>query len=130
MRLKILVLGMMVAGCLRLQAMDRWEALSQIESGNDDCAVGRAGEVSRFQIRPDVWRRYAAPSADWANPEASLLVALEAMKERCAAFERAHQRPPTDAEFYILWNAPAQIGHPSKAVRKRAERFCNLVKRQ
>ena len=33
-------------------AMDRWEALSMIESGNNDHAVGAVGEISRFQIRP------------------------------------------------------------------------------
>ena len=49
------------------------------------------------------------------------------MEYRCAAFERALHRPPTDFEFYILWNAPAQVQRPSKAVSKRAERFSNLT---
>lgn len=49
------------------------------------------------------------------------------MQERCAAFERTTQRPPTDLEFYIPWNAPAQVQRPGKAVYGRAERFCNLI---
>ena len=113
--------------CLRLQAMDRWSALSQIESGDDDHAVGAAGEVSRYQIKPEVWQRYAQSKADWTNPDDALFVARQAMEERCAAFERTTHRPPTDLEFYILWNAPAQVQRPGKAVSGRAERFCNLI---
>ncbi len=113
--------------CSRLQAMDRWSALSQIESGDDDHAVGAAGEVSRYQMKPEVWQRYAQSKADWTNPDDALSVARQAMQERCAEFERATQRPPTDLEFYILWNAPAQVQRPGKAVSARAERFCNLI---
>src|SRR5215467_12617846 len=101
----ILVFGV----CVRLQAMDRWAALSQIESGDNDHAVGRQGEVSRFQIRPEVWRRYAPMKADWRKPSDALSVATVAMRDRCLAFERNFHRPPTDLEFYVLWNAPAQI---------------------
>ena len=119
-----LVLGL----CLPLQALDRWSALSQIESGDNDRALGSAGEVSRYQIKPEVWRRYAPAKADWANPDDALSVARETMQERCAEFEGAFHRPPTDFEFYILWNAPAQIQRPGKAVSGRAERFCNLIK--
>ena len=107
--------------------MDRWAALSQLESGDDDQATGSAGEISRYQIKLDLWQRYAPESADWTKPDDALSVAKRAMEERCAAFERSNHRPPTDTEFYILWNAPAQIQHPGKAVSERAERFCNLI---
>jgi hypothetical protein len=107
--------------------MDRWSALSQIESGDRDAARGVAGEVSRYQIKPRIWRRYASPGAEWTKREDALAVAQTVMKKRCADFERSTQRSPTDFEFYILWNAPAQVGKPGKAVRERAERFCNLV---
>jgi hypothetical protein len=116
--------------CAELHAMDRWSALSQIESGDDDRAVGPAGEVSRYQIKPELWRRYAPTDADWTNPTNALSVARQAMQERCAAFEGTMHRPPTDSEFYILWNAPAQIDRPCKAVLARAGRFCNLVNRK
>ena len=113
--------------CLQVEGMDRWTALSLIESGDDDRAIGTRGEISRYQIRPAVWRRYAPANASWGNPEDSLSVAKVTMEYRCAAFERALHRPPTDFEFYILWNAPAQVQRPSKAVSKRAERFSNLT---
>ena len=116
--------------CLRMQAMERWVALSQMESGDNDHALGAAGEVSRYQIRPDVWRQYAVPAADFRKSSDALAVAKEVMDERCASFERTFHRPPTDFEFYVLWNAPAQIERPSRNVTRRAWRFCNLVSRQ
>lgn len=109
--------------------MDRWEALSQIETGDNDTAVGAAGEVSRYQLKPEVWKQHASPTATWTRAEDALVVAQAVMKERCAEFERWHGRPPTDFEFYVLWNAPAQVDSPSAVVRERAERYCNLVAR-
>jgi hypothetical protein len=123
----VVAVGLAFGMCAQLQAMDRWSALSQIESGDNDHAVGAAGEVSRYQIKPEIWRRCAPADADCTNPDSALSVARQAMQERCATFERTAHRPPTDTEFYILWNAPAQIQRPGKAVLGRAERFCNLV---
>jgi hypothetical protein len=119
----VLVLGM----CAPVLAMDRWTALSQIESGDNDHAIGRQGEVSRYQIMPKVWRRYASAKADWRKPADSLLVARIAMRDRLLAFERRFHRAPTDLEFYVLWNAPSQIGRPSRCVINRAKRFQNLL---
>jgi hypothetical protein len=36
-------------------AMDRWAALAMFESGDNDRIVGRAGEISRYQIRRELW---------------------------------------------------------------------------
>ena len=130
LKLSVAAVALVFSVCLQVQAMDRWGALSQLESGDDDGAVGVAGEVSRYQIKPEVWRRYAPEKANWKNPDDALSVAKEAMRERCEAFQRSVNRPPTDFEFYVLWNAPAQIQRPGKAVVGRAERFCNLVKRR
>ncbi len=107
--------------------MDRWAALAELESNNNDNVLGSAGEVSRYQVRPELWRRYAPVNADWRNPADALLVAKQIMQERLAGFERTFGRSPTDFEFYVLWNAPSQIRQPVKAVRERAERFSNLV---
>ena len=125
----MLILGLVLFSLLTNQAMDRWAALSQLESGDDDLAVGAAGEVSRYQVRPEIWERYSDAAMNWKAPADALVVAQKIMKERCTEFEHTFQRNPSDWEFYILWNAPAQIGHPAKAVRERAERFCRLVNR-
>jgi hypothetical protein len=113
---------------MQSHAMERWAALAQIESGNNDHALGLAGEISRYQIKPRIWHSYAPATANWRNVEQSLPIAKAAMRDRCAAFERNFRRPPTDFEFYVLWNAPGQIRKPSETVAKRARRFCNLVK--
>ena len=126
-KVSVAAVGLALGMCVRLHAMDRWSALSQIESGDDDRATGGAGEISRYQIKPEVWQRYAPATTDWTDPENALSVAKQAMQERCAAFERSAHRAPTDFEFYVLWNAPAQVERPSKVVAERAERFCNLV---
>lgn len=109
--------------------MDRWAALSQLESGDNDSAIGAAREVSRYQVRPDVWERYATPKMNWQAAADALAVAQKIMKERCAEFEQTFRKAPNDFEFYVLWNAPAQVGQPAKAVRERAERFCRLIGR-
>jgi hypothetical protein len=103
-------------------AMDRWEALSMIESGNNDRAIGAVGEVSRYQIRPELW-----PGGNPQNPQVALSVAQKTMQERLNRFVRRHKRQPTDFEFYILWNAPYQTRRPSTVVKERAQRFANLV---
>ena len=106
------------------QAMDRWAALSMLESGNDDQAVGSLGEVSRYQIRPYLW-----PGGNPVNPHVALNVAQKIMQPRISHFEQTHNRVPSDFEFYVLWNAPQEVNHPCRAVSRRAERFANLVHR-
>lgn len=106
-------------------SMDRWSALSMLESGNDDNAIGTHGEVSRYQIRPVFW-----PGGDPKDAGSALAAAKQIMSERVARFTENHGRAPTDFEFYVLWNAPVQLAHPSKAVSERARRFANLVRRE
>lgn len=131
LRLLVVPILFLVFGCCpRAFALERWAALSQIESGDNDTIIGTAGEISRYQIRREVWRQYAHAKASWRNPADSLLVAKGVMDDRCAAFERTFHRPPSDFEFYVLWNAPSQIHRPSRAVRNRAARFCQLVQKE
>jgi len=104
--------------------MDRWAALSMIESGDNDRAIGPGGEISRFQIQPVLW-----PGGNPTNTQIALAAAQKIMLPRIEEFRRSHQRMPTDFEFYILWNAPWQVDHPSAAVIERARRFSNLIQR-
>jgi len=93
-----------------------------IESGDQDSAVGPDGEISRFQIRPNLW-----PGGNADDSQVALAAAQKIMQPRLDEFEQSHKRAPTDFEFYILWNAPWEVNHPSKAVSERAQRFANLV---
>jgi hypothetical protein len=58
-----------------------------------------------------------------------LTVARSIMQARVEQFEQTHRRQPTDFEFYVLWNAPAEVDHPVPCVVERARRFVNLVRR-
>ncbi|HEY2328300.1 MAG TPA: hypothetical protein VGI63_00615 [Verrucomicrobiae bacterium] len=113
-----------------VSALDRFSALSMIESENDDFALGQHTEVSRFQIRREVWLQTTnAPISDATNAAVALAVAQVIAQKRCENFAKQHGRPATDFEFYVLWNSPAQVNHPGRAVRERAGRFENLVRK-
>jgi len=123
-----LALGLGVAwGSCAACGSNLWAALAEFESGGNDLAVGSVGEISRYQIRPEIWHRYAPPEANWRQRPDALAVAKKIMQERCARFEKTYHRTPTNREFYILWNAPAQVKRPHRIVAQRAARFCKLV---
>ena len=111
-------------------------ALGMIETGNNDDVVGGAGEVSRFQIRPTVWRRYNR-SVSYQNPVVSLEVAQQHWIALHDFFKQRTHSEPTDFDMYVLWNTrfgyysnrefkPARL---DPVVRERARRFVNLVQR-
>jgi hypothetical protein len=109
------------------------EALSLIETGNDDSAVGRSGEVSRYQIKPWIWRRYSESEA-YRNRQISSTVAEKFLAELEEIFRKRAGREPDDFDLYVRWNAgPTYYGkiafskkrvHP--IIRERAQRFTNL----
>ena len=112
-------------------------ALGMIETGNQDDEVGRAGEVSRYQIMPSVWRHYSS-SDRYRNPEISLSVAQQHWAALYNYFKQRAHRDPDDFDMYVLWNtrqgyyasrgfSPARL-HP--VVRERAGRFVNLLTRR
>jgi len=95
-----------------------------LESGDDDHAVGPGGEISRYQIRRELW-----PGGNPQDINLALNTAREIMQPRLDEFKSSHRREATDFEFYVLWNAPWQVDHPSTVVTERARRFANLVHR-
>src|SRR5262245_27636363 len=125
---------MLVLGVLSAEAgLSKLEAISMIESGNNDRAVGKAGEVSRYQIRPHVWKRYSTSTA-YVDTDLSTWVADQHLAYLEGVFRNRTGRLPTDFDRYVLWNAGptyyARIGfsadrvHP--VIRDRAVRFVNL----
>ena len=108
-------------------SMDRLSALSLIESANNDRAVGRKGEISRYQIIEREWRS-VTPSTQYRDPALAKQVTLTLIERRLGRFQETYGRRPTDFELSALWNAPAQIlnHRVSTTVADRAHRFANL----
>ena len=101
-----------------------------LETGNDDFAIGRAGEISRYQVLKSEWRS-VTNSVNYADSETARSVVLQIMEKRVEAFQTSFGRPPNDFEYYALWNAPAQIlqSKLSPKVTERCQRFVNLCER-
>ena len=110
--------------------MDRLSALSMLETGNDDHAIGAAGEISRFQDKKAEWRT-VTNSSNYTDSETAKKVMIKLMDKRIQAFQDHFGRQPSDFEFYALWNAHSQAlnGHVSRKVAERCERFANLCER-
>ena len=111
-----------------LHAMDRWEALSQLESGDNDNATGRAHEVSRYQMLPSVWRAATSQSVNVATNEAwAFLVADAIQSRRVVAFAKREGRMPTAGEWSLIWHCPARVLQPNAEERDYQRRFLNLL---
>ena len=107
--------------------MDRLSALSSLETGNDDGMVGKAGEISRYQILKVEWQSITA-SKNYRDPQLARQVTLKLLEQRVNRFKCLYNRNPSDFEFYALWNAPTQAltGRISRTVAERSQRFANL----
>jgi hypothetical protein len=114
----------------------RLYALGAIETGNNDNEIGQAGEVSRYQIMPSVWKHYSR-SSYYDDPQISRAVAQQHWSSLYAFFKKQTGREPDNFDMYVLWNTrcgyyaskgfqPARL---DPLVRDRAQRFVNLVER-
>jgi len=115
------------------------QSLAMFESGASGAARGAAdlkrggsGEVSRFQIMPDVWHQYSR-SRDYDDPDTAWQVASRILNDRCKRFRSATGREPNAQEIYLLWNKPGSfeasgfvLSKVKPLYRERAGRFANL----
>ena len=108
-----------------------------IETADNDAAVGGAGEVSRYQIKPWIWRQYSDSEA-YRNRRISAEVAEQHLAKLERIFQKGAGRAPSDFDVYVLWNAgptyyarirfsKARV-HP--VIRERAQRYANLRERR
>ena len=128
------VLAVFFGGVLMAQAgLSRLEALSMLETGDRDSAVGGVGEVSRYQMLPSVWKQYSRSQA-YGDPVVSRQVAAQHLEFLETNFRKQAGREPSEFDIYVLWNAglgyyakrdfsPARV---SPVIRERAERYVNL----
>jgi hypothetical protein len=131
--IKVILMIALAAASAHAAGLSRLEALSMIESGDDDAAVGQVGEVSRYQIQPWIWRQYSG-LADYQNRELATQVAEKHLLALGQFFQRRAKRDLDDFDLYVLWNAGptyySRIGfaksrvHP--VIHNRAQRYANL----
>ena len=127
-------IGILMLSVASAQAgLSKLEAISMIETADRDAIVGRAGERSRYQIMPAVWKSYTA-SRDYANPEVARAIAERHLTMLEETYRKATGCEPSNFDLYVLWNAGptyyAKIGfnpqRVSQSVRERAQRYVNL----
>jgi hypothetical protein len=129
----IFIVATLVLSAGFAQGMSFWAALAQIESGANDYAIGDVGEISRYQIRPEIWRLYSS-SKRYEDPAVALRIAQKYMAKLKRDFERATGRAPTEADCVILWKSGMAgyekrgflAGRMSIAHQDRIRRFSNL----
>lgn len=116
-----------------LLALGRFETTAPLNlytPSKADCKVGSHKEISRYQIRPTLWRRYVKNPKAATNPEVALSVTQKILDSRVKLFYSHYKRSPSVYEMYILWNAPNQIIYErtgiSKVVHNRAMKFVVL----
>ncbi len=102
------------------------------QRGEADFKRGGSGEVSRYQIMPDVWVRYSK-TRDFHNPAEAWQVAQRILNERVNDFRARTQRDPNATELYLLWNKPGHFATAKYSLKRvsryylaRAQRFANL----
>lgn len=122
-----------------LQAEPLPYALGLFESGAEsfqrgeaDFKRGGSGEVSRYQIMPDVWLRYSK-TRDYHNPVEAWQVAQRILNDRVNDFRTRMNRDPNPTELYLLWNKPGHFASAKYSLKRvsryylaRAQRFANI----
>lgn len=105
-------------------------ALGEIESGNNDMAVSKAGAIGRTQIMPTMWRAYTTrPLSDARKVWISTRITAEILADNHAFLLEILGADPKPREHYLLW--VKGIGKFKVKSRlkllKAAERFENLT---
>lgn len=100
------------------------EGISQVETGDNDFAVGTHGELSRWQLMPDVRKSYT--SVDWQSyTQARIAVAVE-LGLRLKRFEARYGHPATPLQTALLWRCPTRVAHPTISDLDYAQRVVAL----
>ena len=132
-----LFLGILAVSKAQAEALPY--ALGLFESGAEsfqrnaaDYKRGGSGEVSRYQIMPEVWKRYAN-NRDYYNPIVAWQIAERILADRVEDFRASTHRSPNGTELYLLWNKPGHFATAKYSLKRvsrpyltRAQRFANL----
>lgn len=109
-------------------------ALGQLESGENDFAVGASGEITRYQILPEVFAQFGGRWNYRMDKHHAWWVARKILRSRMQTAVQVLGSRPSPEMIYLLWNAPrvaratkydfARVTNP--VLRDRATRFSNL----
>jgi hypothetical protein len=130
-----ITLTILLLSTLWSSAMSRWEALGMLETGNCDICIGPAGEVSRYQIMPFLWKRYAWDQHGYTNAAFAMMIGQTIIYDRIKIYESMitakgeKPKPITDEQFAMLWHCPGRFFNPTSSDLDYARRFANLVQK-
>jgi len=79
-------------------------AIAMVESGENDLATGKAGETSRYQITPLVWRAYARPGESPIVQADAERVAVRFIEAELIPALKRRERPVTVKSLAACWN--------------------------
>lgn len=83
------------------------KAIAEIETGNDNNAIGKLHERSRYQFRESTWKDHCDRPFEEAttNPALADSVAQEYIKWNMRYFITGCSRQPTAFDIAVMWNA-------------------------
>lgn len=128
--------GVVFAESLPLYEQPVLKALGQIETGEQDFAVGLLGEKSRYQIRAMTWKENSnKPYAYSYKPEVAAAVALNYLNRLSNMYYTSQHKRPTELDLYIMWNwgfnnyarVNFEFARAPHSSRDAAQRFANLI---
>ena len=106
-------------------------ALGEIETGDNDFAIGHTDERGRFQMTPTAFHE-VMPNGNPAwltNLWLADYTLQRLMARREMAFHRQYGVWPDLRQYSQLWHAPARVKHPTSADLDYQKRFLNLFHR-
>ena len=132
-RWPIIVFLLILCLSSRAEVYSFWDSLALIESGMRDNAVGRDGEVSRYQLLPKVWSQYSK-SKRYSDDRLAQAVANQHAEWLRIQFRKAARREASEADLIIMWKIGFagfrrlnfDASRISAASADRVERFLNL----
>lgn len=122
---------------LRLEHYPILYALAQLETGLDDKALGKKGEVSRYQMLPSTWKEQDIFPLDkdfFQESNAASQVAEKHIVKLTNWFKKNTGRNPSPQDLYVMWNTGYTyylkkgfvFSNVNMKVKERANRYYNL----
>lgn len=119
----------MIAWILTMSACIDLATLGRIESGNDDSAIGAAGERGRYQISMVAWREVMAsePHQNAHDPRRASIAARRYLELCARRFEARRGRKPSAKELWLCWNLGVEGALRARKFPAATQRGLNAI---